>query len=91
MAVKFTPKYTMQKNLNMSLTIRTFAILGVCEIDFQSSVQNGMSKNSLDSVRYRSKKLRGTVLNQFLSQSSLGNAMEICSSIENNLILTRAG
>jgi len=36
----------------MSLKNRTFAILGVCGIDFQSSVQNGMSKNSLESVRY---------------------------------------
>jgi len=26
-----------------------------------------------------------------LSQSSLGNAMEICSAIETDLILTRAG
>jgi len=65
MAVKFRPKYTMQTNLNISLTIRTFAILGVCEIDFQSSVQNGMSKNSLELVRYGLKKLFGTVLNQF--------------------------
>jgi len=46
MAVKFRPKYTKQENLNISLTIRTFAILGVCEIDFQSSIQNGISKNS---------------------------------------------
>jgi len=65
MAVKFRPKYTMQKNLNILLTIRTFAILGVCNVDFQSSVQNGMSKNSLVSVRYGLKKLCGTVLIQF--------------------------
>jgi len=50
MAVKFRPKYTMQTNLNKSLIIRTFALLRVCEIDFQSSVQNGMSKNSLESM-----------------------------------------
>jgi len=37
--------------------------------------------------RYGLKKLHGTVL----SQSSLGNAMEICSAIENDLILTRVG
>jgi len=30
--------YTVQTNLNMSLTNRTFALLGVCGIDFQSSV-----------------------------------------------------
>jgi len=57
MAIKFRPKYTMQKNVNISLTIRTFAILGVCEIDFQSSVENGMSKNSLESMWYGLKKL----------------------------------
>jgi len=65
MAVKFRPKYIMQKNLNISWTIRTFAMLGVCDIDFQSSIQNGMSKNSLESVRYGLKKLCGTVLIQF--------------------------
>jgi len=65
MAVKFSPKYTMQKNVNISLTIRTFALLGVCEIDFQSLVQNGLAKNSLESVQYRLTKLCGTVLNQF--------------------------
>jgi len=65
MAVKFRTKYTMQTNLNISLKIRTFAIVGECEIDFQSSVQNGMSKNSLESVRYGLQKLRGTGLNPF--------------------------
>jgi len=55
----------MQTNLNMSLTNKSFAILGVCGIDFQSSVQNGMSTNSLESVRYGIKKLRVTVWNQF--------------------------
>jgi len=44
MAVKFRPKYTTQKNLNISLTIRNFAILGFCEIEFKSSVQNQMSE-----------------------------------------------
>jgi len=82
MAVKFRPKYTMQKNLNIPLTIRTFALSGVCKIDFQCLVQNGMSKYSLESVRCGLKKIRGT---------ALGNAMEICSAIENDLILTRAG
>jgi len=67
MAVKLWPKYTMQKNVNilLTITIRTFAILGVCEIDFQSSAQNGMSTNSLESVLYGLKKLRGSVLNLF--------------------------
>jgi len=65
MAVKFRAKYTMQKHLNILLTIRTFAIIGVCEIDFQSLVQNGISKDSLESVRYGLKKLRGLFLNQF--------------------------
>jgi len=65
MAVKFRPKYSMQKNLNISLTIKTFASVRVCEIDYQSSVQNRMSKHSLESVRHGLKKLRGTVLNQF--------------------------
>jgi len=91
MAVKFRPKYTMQKYLNKSLTIRTFAILGVCEIDFQSFVQNRMSNNSLESVRYRFLKKMRNGFESVLSQSSLGNAMEICSAIENDLILTRAG
>jgi len=58
MAVKFGPKYTMQKKLNISLTIRTFAILGVSKIDFQSLVQNGIgavwiknsTRNSFKSV-----------------------------------------
>jgi len=45
MGVKFRPKYTQQTNLNISLTIRTFAILRVCEIYFHSSVQSGMSKD----------------------------------------------
>jgi len=49
MAEKFQPKNTMQKNLNM-LTSRNFAILGVCKIDCKISVQNGMSKNSLELV-----------------------------------------
>jgi len=84
MAVKFRPKYTMQKNLKISLTIRTFAILG--KIDFQSSVQNGLSKKSLKSVQNGLQKLRGSVL----SHSFVGNALEICSAIENDLILTRA-
>jgi len=52
MAVKFRPKYTIQKNLNITLTNRTFAILGVCGIDFQSLVQNGVSTNSLESLRH---------------------------------------
>jgi len=83
----------MQKNLKKSLIVRTFAILGVCEIDFPSSVQNGISKHSLESVRNGLKKLRETGFESVLSQSSLGNAIEICSAIEieNDLILTRAG
>jgi len=89
MAVKFRPKYTMQTNLNISLKIRTFAILGVCDIDFKSSVQNGMSKNSLESERI--KKIIQNGFDSVLSQSSLGNAMEICSAIENDLMLTRVG
>jgi len=91
MAVKFRPKYTMQTNLNISLTIRNFATLGVCKIDFQSSVQNQMSKYSLELVLYRLKKITQNGFESVLSQSSLGNAMEICSAIENNLILTRVG
>jgi len=81
----------MQTNLNISLTIRTFAILGVCKIDFQSLVQNGMSKNSLESVQCGLKKITRNGFESVLSQSSLGNALEICSAIENGLILTRAG
>jgi len=87
MAVNVRPKYTMQKNLNISFAIITFVILGLCEIDFQSLAQNRMSNNSLKSVRYGLKKLRG--FESVLSQSSLGNAMEICSAIENDLILAR--
>jgi len=58
----------MQKNLNVSLTNRTFALLGVCGIEFQSSVDNGLrnvkTRNCFESV---------------LNQSSLahwGNAMK---------------
>jgi len=78
----------MQTNLNMSLTNRTFAILGVCGIDFQSSVQNGKSKNSLRSVRYGLKQIMRNDSESVLSQSSLGNAMEKCSAIEYVFTLT---
>jgi len=37
------------------------------------------------------KKITRNDFESVLSQSSLGNAMEICSAIENDLILTRAG
>jgi len=39
----------------------------------------------------RFKKITWNGFESVLSQSSLGNAMEICSAIENDLILTRAG
>jgi len=55
----------------MSLTNRTFAILGFCGIDFQSSVQNGMSTNSLESVRYGILKITQNRLESVLNQSSL--------------------
>jgi len=59
----------MQKYLNISLTIRPFAILEVCENDFQSSVQNGI-------VAVRIKKMTRNGFESVLSPSSLGNAME---------------
>jgi len=78
MAEKFRPKYRKPKNLNISLTNRTFVILGVCEIDVQCSVQNGLSKNSLQSVRCGIKQITRNGLESVFSQSSLGNAMEMC-------------
>jgi len=35
MEVKFRPKYTMPKNLDILLTIRTFAILGSAKLTFK--------------------------------------------------------
>jgi len=81
----------MQQNVNTSLTNRTFAILRVCRIDFISPVQNGMSNNILESVQHGILKIMRTVWNQFWIKSSLthlGNAMEICSAVENILTLT---
>jgi len=86
--VKFRPKYTIQTNLNLSLTIRTFAILGSTTLTFKVQFRIECLKILQNRCGTELKKLRGTVL---LSQSSLGNAMEVCSAIENDLILTRAG
>jgi len=70
------------------LTNRTFAILGVCGIVFQSLVQNGMSKNSFEWVQYRIKNITRNGLESVLNQSSFSNAMVICSAVENVLTLT---
>jgi len=72
----------------MSLTNRTFAILGVCGIDFVSLVHKGWSKSSSESVRYAIKKITRNGLESFFNQRSLGNAMKIWSAVENVLTLT---
>jgi len=68
---------------NMSLINRMFAISWVCGIDFQSLVQKGMSTNSSELVRYGIRKIACNGLESVLIQNSLGNAMEICSAVEN--------
>jgi len=78
----------MKQNLNISLKNRTFARLGVCRINFQSLVQNRMSKNSLESVRYGILKITCNGLESVLSQSSLYNATKIYSAVEDVLTLT---
>jgi len=47
-----------------------------------------MSKHSLESVRYGTKKIKRNGLESVLSQSSLGNAKEIYSAVEHVLTLT---
>jgi len=47
-----------------------------------------MSKTSMESVRYSIKIFTRNGLESVLSQSSLDNAMEICSAVENVLTLT---
>jgi len=64
MAVKFRPKYTMQKNVNMSLTNRTFTILGSTELTFKVRFRTEC-QTILWKVGKELKKLSVTVWNQF--------------------------
>jgi len=67
--------------MNILLTVKTFAMLGVCKIDIQSLIQNGMSKILRNWCGTDNKIMRND-FESVLSQSSLGNAMEIYSAIE---------
>jgi len=70
-----------------SLPNRIFAILEVCEIDYK--VQFRMEcQNILWNLWGNDLKITRNGFESVLSQSSLSNAMEICSAIENVLTLT---
>jgi len=57
----------------MLLTNRTFAVLGVCGIDFQSLVQKGISNNNLKSIPYGIKNITQNYFESVLNQSSFAH------------------